>query len=63
MFDPNLVEVWTCEVSADLTLQADTRDGLVQAVMAWLMSQDILAQPFGLIPATSPLNGESAPIA
>jgi hypothetical protein len=56
MFDspnPNLVEVWTCEVSADLTLQADSRDALIHAIMAWLLTQEILAKPFGQVPLSS----------
>jgi hypothetical protein len=50
MFDspnPNLVEVWTCEVNADLTLQADSREALIHAIMAWLLTQEILTKPFG----------------
>ena len=56
MFDspnPNLVEVWTCEVSADLTLQADSRDALIHAIMAWLLTQEILAKPFGQVSLSS----------
>jgi hypothetical protein len=65
MFDspnPNLVEVWTCEVGADLTLQAESRDALIHAIMAWLMSEEILAQPFGyqkLASAVGPESGAS----
>jgi hypothetical protein len=66
MFDsphPNLVEVWTCEVSADLTLQAENRDALINAIMAWLIAEEILAQPFGqqkLASAIRPESGSSS---
>jgi hypothetical protein len=63
MFDspnPNLVEVWTCDVSADLTLRAPSRDALIHAIMAWLMSEEILAQPFARQQLESPI-GNSAP--